>query len=348
MASMGSSEKSVANGNDPIPASLRQAWREAHMVPLWESPTAHKLDLVRERAFHWPWRVTRPILEQTAAISSPAVVERRVLSLVNPKSKSAEDEATTGTISACLQTLMPGDRARPHRHSMNALRFALEGEGARTIVDGKDCPMHVGDLVITPAWCWHEHTHGGAGPFIWLDVLDVQLHLFLGTDEFEPGPAAKMPAVTDDAVFTWAGIAPCIAPPERAVSPIFRYPWTDAVKALAAAPVGPDRTRRVRYTNPLDGGACMTTLDCYLTQLDASVPTRAFKTSASAVFAVAEGSGTSQIGDVRVDWKPKDVFTVPQGVWATHTADAGGARLFMVTNRDVMRRLELLREAHAE
>jgi gentisate 1,2-dioxygenase len=44
---------------------------------------------------------------------------------------------------------------------MNALRFVIEGEGASTIVDGKDCLMEEGDLVITPGWTWHEHVHRG-------------------------------------------------------------------------------------------------------------------------------------------------------------------------------------------
>ena len=179
---------------DAVPTSLRRAWREAHLVPLWESPTAHKLDVVREKAHHWPWRVMRPILEQTSALSSPNVVERRVLSLVNPKSRSPEDEATTGTINACLQTLLPGERARPHRHSMNALRFALQGEGAETVVDGRALPHvrgrphpHAGVVLARARPPW-EHPLRLAGR------SRRSLHLFLGTDEFQPGPVRDLPA----------------------------------------------------------------------------------------------------------------------------------------------------------
>ena len=184
---------------DAMPPELRQAMRAAHMVPLWESPTAHKLDVLREPAHCWPWRVTRPIMAGAAAVQSPRVVERRVVSLVNPKSRSADDEATTGTISATLQMLLPGETARVHRHSMSALRFVLEGSGASTIVDGKRCAMAFGDLVITPAWCWHQHEHQGDEPVVWLDVLDVALHLMLGTDEFQPGPSGTLPPPLSDA-----------------------------------------------------------------------------------------------------------------------------------------------------
>ena len=126
--------------------------------------------------------------------SQPAAVERRVLSLVNPVAKSAEDESTTRNLAAAIQILLPGESARPHRHSMNALRFVLEGSGALTMVDGKACAMEFGDLILTPAWCWHEHVHGGVEPMIWLDALDVPFHLYLGTAKFQPGPVNTAPA----------------------------------------------------------------------------------------------------------------------------------------------------------
>ena len=92
------------------------------------------------------------------------------------------------TLSAAIQILLPGESARPHRHSMNALRFVLEGRGGVTVVNGKECHMEFGDLILTPAWTWHEHIHRGNEPMIWLDALDVPLHLYLGTAEFQPGP----------------------------------------------------------------------------------------------------------------------------------------------------------------
>jgi gentisate 1,2-dioxygenase len=331
-----------------LPPALRKAMRETHMVPLWESPTAHKLDVAREQAHIWPWRETRPIMIATAEVRSPKVVERRVISLVNPKSKSAEDEATSGAVNATLQMLLPGERARPHRHSMNALRFVLEGEGAETIVDGKHCAMRPGDLIITPAWCWHEHISQGEAPTIWLDVLDVALHLFLGTDEFQPGPVRDLPQQYDDAVFSTVGIMPSVGADKRSYSPYFRYPWHDAVRALQAAPKEPDGSRRARYVNPLSGEPAMSLLDCTLLELERSMPTRAFRSSSSAVCCVVEGSGTSEIGGKTINWEPKDVFTLPHGTWFSHRAQSDNARIFMASNREVYRRLGLLTESHQD
>ncbi|WP_227749422.1 cupin domain-containing protein [Paraburkholderia atlantica] len=326
-----------------IPASLREKMVTTHLVPLWESPTAHKLDVKREQAHLWPWSATRPILTETAQISSPKVVERRVLSMVNPFSKSPEDEATTGTISATLQTLLAGEMARPHRHSMNALRFVMEGHGASTLVDGKDCPMEPGDLVLTPAWTWHSHHHYGDGATIWMDVLDVDLQLYLGTDEFQPGPIVDQPPQFLDGAFTAAGILPVMDSVERSYSPIFRYTRQDALKALDAAPIAQDGSCRVRYTNPVTGGAVMATLDCYLTGLIARATTRAFKTTANTVCCVVGGKGTSQIGDREIKWAEHDIFTIPQNTWVTHTSDTG-AQVFQVTDREVYRKLGLLKE----
>ncbi len=334
-----------AEAANPTPPGLRQAMRDAHMVPLWESPTAHKLDVAREQAHIWPWRQTRPIMTATAEVRSPKVVERRVISLVNPKSKSAEDEATAGVITATLQMLLPGERARPHRHSMNALRFVLEGNGGETIVDGKPCAMTPGDLIITPAWCWHEHVSHGTAPTIWLDVLDVALHLALGTDDFQPGPVRDLQPQVEDAAFAAVGVMPCIDAGERAYSPYFRYPWRDAVAALNAAPKDADGSRRVRYVNPLNGAPAMSLLDSTLIELEGGKPTRVFRSSASAVCCVVEGSGASEIGGKTIAWEPKDVFTLPQGAWVSHRAGTDGARIFMVTNREVYRRLGLLTES---
>src|SRR5207237_843294 len=157
-------------------------------------------------------------------VTSPAAVERRVLSLIDPEDHTAGGGTTTN-LSTALQVLLPGERARPHRHTMNALRFVMEGKGAATIVDGKDCLMEEGDLVLTPGWTWHEHVHRGAGPIIWMDALDAPLHRYLGTDAFEPGPTHDVPDYASDTAFAFANIVPETDEPARPFSPVFRYPW---------------------------------------------------------------------------------------------------------------------------
>jgi gentisate 1,2-dioxygenase len=272
-----------------------------------------------------------------------AAIERRVLTLIDPEARG-NAAGTTTNLTAALQILMPGESARPHRHSMNALRFVIDGSGATTRVDGRDCAMQEGDLVITPGWTWHEHIHRGGAPIVWLDALDAPLHRHLGTDAFEPGPTHDVPDYAGDAAFAVPNMVPEIDD-EPAFSPVFRYPWGPAAAAVAAAPVWKDGTRRVRYANPRNGGPAMSLLDCYLVQVDSGADTIPFRTTSNAVCCVVEGHGVSRIGDETLAWGPKDIFTLPHGNWITHRSE-DTARLFVVTDRDVLRRLDLLNEEH--
>lgn len=322
---------------------LRRAWRAANVSPLWENTLAHGGATPVDRARHWPWRTMGPLVAGALALRGMAVTERRVLSLVDPEPRTVATPATVVNLNAGLQVLAPGETARPHRHSMNAIRFVLEGTGAVTVVDGKPCAMNAGDLVLTPGWTWHEHTHHGAAPVVWLDVLDAQLHRHLGTDAFEPGPAHDVPALPPDAAFSAPNLLPSGFETHAQHAPVFRYPWADAARAVAAAPPDRDGARRVTYVNPVTGGACMSLLDCYLIQLDAGTATLPFRTSANAVAAVVEGTGTSTIGDETIAWEPKDVFSIPHGQWTVH-APSETARIFVTTDREVLRRLDLLTE----
>jgi len=215
-----------------------------------------------------------------------------------------------------------------------------------TIVDGKPCPMDEGDLVLTPAWTWHEHVHEGSGPIIWLDALDVPLHHYMGTGAFEPGPVVNLPDTAPDAAFAVANVVPDVAYATTSYSPVFRYPYGPAAAAVAAAPPARDGSRRVRYINPLSGGTAMALIDCFLVELDAGQTTIPFRTNANAVCCVVEGSGESQVGNDTIHWRRRDIFTLPHGNRIVHKAAAGTARLFVVSDRDIYARLGLLKEEY--
>ncbi len=336
---------SASSTASDTPDSVRKAWAEAHVSPLWEALEAHSTEVSRDRAFIWKWSTMRPLIEDALNLKDMRAIQRRVLTLNNPNLRTPTGMGATPTLTAALQILKPGEVAMPHRHSPSALRFVLEGEGAVTIVDGKECEMDEGDLITTPGWTWHEHVHHGKRPIIWLDSLDVPLHRYLGTDGFQPGPRPnKLPPTFDDNLFSVSGMVPEGLEANPNFSPLFRYPWTQAVKALEAAPLTKDGVRRVRYTNPLTGGPVMSLIDCYLIEL-ADGETLPMRTSASMVCAVVEGTGTSTLGGDTVSWEPKDVFTIPTGAWAKHKAN-GKARIFVVSDRDVLRRLDLLEEEY--
>ena len=343
---MGAVGATTSSGHE----SGREMWAAAHVSPLWESEAAHR-NVVSggERAHIWRWTEMQPLIKAAIAVRSMEAIERRVLSLVSPHSAAVGGATgTTTNLNAGLQILMPGEAARPHRHSMNALRLVLSGSGAVTVVDGKSCTMSEGDLVITPGWCWHEHVHRGDQPIVWLDVLDASLHRYLGTDAFQPGPANEAPPSAPDSAFASAGIVPVSPGAAGPFSPMFRYAWSDAAAALSAAPAERDGTRRVKYTNPLSGGPVMTLLDCALIEIPPGTETTAIRTTANAVCAVVQGSGATRVGSETLSWSRRDVFSLPHGNWITHRGGDSTARLFLVSDREVLRRLDLLKEELAD
>jgi gentisate 1,2-dioxygenase len=339
---MTATETPSPSGERPY-EEVRKAWQTANMRPLWESVLAHKVREGGPAPVHWKWKAVRPLIDDAMRVTNPAAVERRVLTLTDPEAVGGAGSTLTN-LATGFQILLPGEKARPHRHTMNALRFVIEGSGASTVVDGKDCPMEEGDLVITPGWTWHEHVHKGSAPIIWLDALDAPLHRYLGTDVFEPGPAHDIPNTPDDSAFAVANIVPEMSEPTP-FSPVFRYPWSAASKAVRAAPTWKDGSRRVRYVNPITGGSTMPLMDCYLTQIDKGTETVRFRTTANAVCFVCEGHGTTKVGEDTLAWEKRDVFSLPHGNWITHKADET-ATLFIVTDRDALRRLDLLKEQY--
>lgn len=313
----------------------------ASVYALWERQDRHD-NAPPEPAHVWRWPEMSRLIDRAVAATDMNNAERRVLVLHNPHFGAERDGAAIN-LSVNLQVLMPGERARPHRHTMNALRFALEGDRAATIVEGKECLMLPGDMILTPAWTWHQHKHDGHERAVWIDALDVPIHRYLGTGVFEPGPVHDLETLPPDASFTAAGLTPDMPSARPSVSPLFRYPWESAAKALASLPAGKDGSRRLHYTNPVTGGPVMATLDCYLLGLARGQETAARRTNSNCVCIVVDGEGQSHIGDDTIAWGPKDIFTLPHNQWVTHKASAD-ARLFQITDREMLRRPDVLRE----
>lgn len=323
-------------------SSFHAAMAAANVTALWERETGHNKPL--EPPYIWRWDTMDPLIDQAVEQTGMDAAERRVLVLSNPAYAEQELDCACINLSVNLQVLLPGESARPHRHTMNALRFILEAEGAVTVVDGKPCIMAPGDMILTPGWTWHEHVHDGKNRAVWVDALDVPLHNYLENGVFEPGPAHDVPDLPPDGAFAAPGLMPDTPPDSDAYSPMFRYPWDAASKALASMSPAADGSRQLRYTNPVTGGPALATLDCYLMGLEKGRETAPYRSNANTVCVAYEGEGTSRIGDDTVSWGPKDVFTLPRGHRISHTATSANATLFQITDREILRRLHLLRE----
>jgi gentisate 1,2-dioxygenase len=77
---------------------------------------------------------------------------------------------------AADQMIMPGEKARTHRHTPNPLRLIVDAAPGRfTAIDGVKLAMMPGDVVLTPNWSRHGHGNNGMANTYWLDFRDVRL-----------------------------------------------------------------------------------------------------------------------------------------------------------------------------
>ena len=341
--------------------SLIGALAQVQSQPLWDryhrittrqptSPTPSKL---------WTWQSMEPLVARAVAEVAMADAERRVLLFTDPAEPQSVD--TLRNLSGGLQTLMPSEIAHAHRHTLAALRFVMSGKGAVTVVNGQPCLMNEGDLVLTPSWTWHEHTHPAQGRMVWFDGLDLPLSHHFDSMFFEmgaPGLAAVQPPQTRAPMAS--SVAVTLQPDfpdvpdaagatlDSAVKPgRFRFSAARAYATLEKSAPRSDGSRLLRYVDAISQGAVLPTLDCYLLGLEASKPTHKRRTTASAICVVAQGQGTSTIGDKTIAWKRNDVFTLPHWQWATHTASSSHAKLFLMSDRELLASTGYLREEEA-
>ena len=172
-------------------ARLSRDLKALNAKPLWERTTRMGPGLARRcRPSGATGTCARSCLRAVDLITAKEA-ERRVFMLENPGLPGSG--YITNSLYCGLQVIQPGEIAPAHRHSPNALRFIIEGEGAYTTVEGERVPMHPGDFVLTPGWTWHDHGHLGSAPVIWLDALDNPFGQFFGAIFRENYPGETHP-----------------------------------------------------------------------------------------------------------------------------------------------------------
>lgn len=322
---------------------LIDALAQSHLLPLWDR---YMTLLTREPApidwpVNWSWEALQPLIARATEEVCMADAERRVLLLAHPV--FSPHPYTTSNLAGAVQILQPGEHAEPHRHMVAALRFVMEGEGATTWVDGQPCEMAEGDLILTPSWSWHEHANEVDRRVIWFDGLDLPLAHYLRSVFLEFGQRS---GALDQTTKERTGDHRQPTTPASAGAPAskqLRYPRASIAAALDALAPRADGSREVRYTHGADGGPVMPTLDCYALRPPSQVATRAYRSTSSAIAVVAQGSGTSWVGDKTIAWKKNDIFTIPHWHWVAHRAETDDAQLFLMTDRGLLDAMEYLR-----
>lgn len=280
---------------------------------LWPEPRRNFLPHV------WHYAQVKPILDRAGELVDTEQAERRNLTMFNPVEGNIY--STVRTIVAAYQMIKPGETARAHRHTPNALRLILEGRGTSTVVNGKQVEMRPGDVLLTPNWAWHSHANEGPDLCYWMDFLDVPLVHLLEPMFYEPHPAGLESDV------------------EYLESAPIAFRWEDTLAQLDAeqARLGPDAPVKVDL-----GPAELETIALQMLRVPAGRASETVRTTANAIFAVVRGSGTIEIDGERLDWAFGDTIAVP--AWRAHRLLASEeAVLLRVSDEPVMRKLGLLR-----
>lgn len=322
---------------------------------LWRvlGDAAPKAPRVVSQAHIWRWTDIRAHMLRSGDLVTPQEAERRVLMLINPAFKSSTFR-TVGLIFAGVQLIMPGEIADSHRHTPNAQRFIIEGDGAYTAVQGERTIMSKGDYVLTPSWTWHDHGNESSQPMIWLDGLDLPFSILLDANFFEDyvegdGHMQRIYRQTEDSHHRWGrNLRPTWeAPFSNQSSPILNYRWKasrDALHALRDDAGSPYDGIILEYTNPLTGRSPLPTISAYLQLLRKDEHTKSHRHTSSTIYHVAEGEGRSIIGGKEYPWSEGDTFVIPS--WAEHEHESahGEAVLFSYSDRPIINSFGFYRE----
>lgn len=348
------------NAPDNALLTRQQLYRDMdpyHLTPLWEvlhalvppqpaSPCVPAL---------WKYEHVRPFLVRAGQAITAEEAVRRVLILENPALRG--QSATTQSLYAGLQLILPGEVAPSHRHTQSALRFVVEGSGAYTAVDGERTRMQPGDFIITPSWTFHDHGSEADGPVVWLDGLDIPMIRFFDAG-FAQNGTARAQEVTRAEGTSFARYGHNMAPVRHdapfggKTSPIFSYPYERSREALERlerdAPVDAWDGVKLRYLNPLTGGAPMPTMATFMQKLPAGFAGQGWRQTDGAVYSVVEGEAVVRIDSPkgeswRFDVRARDHFVIPS--WHTaRLASASGCVLFSFSDRPVHQALGIHQE----
>jgi gentisate 1,2-dioxygenase len=334
---------------EDLPADYREALARQNLVPLWPSLRAvlpPGKPQPRTRPTFWSYQALKPLLLQAGDLTPIEKAERRVLVLANP-GHGLEKMQASAAMYLGMQLLLPGEWAPAHRHTPNAVRMIVEGEGAYTTVDGQKCPMRRGDLILTPTGLWHEHGHDGDQPVVWLDVLDLPLVHYMEASYHVDGERQAIRPGDGGSAYARGGVLPTpVFQRQNKAYPMLRYPWNEVRSALGDLAAGQPELEAVQltYVNPETGSDAQNILGFYALMLrpgqSLTLPAR----SPAMVFHLIEGGADVQIGEAAYTLAEADTCCAPgyTGVTLRNRSGKTPACFFIADETPLHRKLGVL------
>ncbi|MBZ8176634.1 cupin domain-containing protein [Corynebacterium sp. 3HC-13] len=348
----------------PIPEEaevLEQIYQEMenlNIKPLWTQIDGLMPSTPEPKAVshHWKWEELYRLAKKSGTLVPVGRGgERRAIGLANPGLDG--NTYISPTLWCAIQYLQPGENAPEHRHSQNAFRFVLEGEGVWTVVNGDPVPMRRGDFLLTAGWNFHGHHNIATEPMAWLDGLDIPFAHQMDSGFFEFGSEELTDQSTPEKSRSeqlWAhpGLRPLAFPGPMSSSPIGRYAWEHTDSALNAQLELEDAGypgvyepghAAIRFSNPTTGGDVMSTIRAEFHRLRANVSTKPLYEVGNRVFQVFEGQATVQVGEQTFKATKGDIVNVPS--WQQWHIEAGneGVDLFCFSDHPIFEALHLNR-----
>ncbi len=300
----------------PSLQALDRAVEKLNMTPGWiKRPTPILYPEMRSKFVpaHWRYAEAKAGMQSAGRLIGTDLAERRNFVMRNPIPDN--DIATTRTLICAYQSILPGEKARTHRHAPHALRVILDSRGSYSIVNGEKTPMETGDIVLTPGWSWHGHGHDGSEQAFWFDGLDVPLTHLLEPMFFEEHPDG------------WENVHTVT---ER--SPM-RFAWPDTLAALDRAKADDAGHFGKTVTLP---APTMPTIQLRVHAWASGWRSRPYRHAANTIYVVMRGRGSSQIGDRTFDWDFGDTIAAPAWSRIEHRA-AADAVMFAMSDEALMR-----------
>jgi gentisate 1,2-dioxygenase len=344
--------------------ALRQlyaAFERHHLMPLWtQTGDLMPLTPAPKAVPHlWKWSDLYPLAKRAGdLVPVGRGGERRAIGLANPG--LGGHAYVSPTLWAAIQYLGPRETAPEHRHSQNAFRFVVEGEGVWTVVDGDPVRMSRGDFLLTPGWHFHGHQNATDEPMAWIDGLDIPFSQQMDVGFFEFGSERVTNTATprfsrSERLWCHPGLRPLSGLRDTVASPIGAYRWEFTDRALneqllleeegQPATVAQGHAA-IRYVNPTTGGDVMPTIRAEFHRLRAGTVTKTRREVGSSVFQVFEGRGTVVLAGQEHTIEKGDMFVVPS--WCPWSLAAGEQLdLFRFSDAPIMERLSFAR-THVE
>ncbi|HET6625876.1 MAG TPA: cupin domain-containing protein, partial [Nocardioidaceae bacterium] len=305
---------------------LYRGFESELLVPLWTEigdlmPPEPSSDA---QPHLWRWKSLLPMAERAGALVPVGRGgERRAIALANPGLGGRP--FASPTLWAAIQYLNPREDAPVHRHTQNAFRFVVEGEGVWTVVNGDPVAMRRGDFLPQAGWNWHGHHNNSDQPMAWIDGLDIPFQHYADSTFFEFGPdevedLSAPERSRSERLWAHPGLRPLTQLTPTPATPLLAYRWEHTDHALSEqlaleadghpATVEPGHAA-VRYTNPTTGGDVLPTLRTEFHRLREGTRTATRRETGSSVYQVFEGIGQVTVGDREWTVEHGDLFVVP-------------------------------------